>query len=546
MKRFVVIVGIIVGVLIVAALLLPLFINVDSFRPEVESKLSTALGRTVKIGKIQASFFSGGAEASNIAISDDPAFNKGPFLQASSLQIGLQWMPLIFSRQLKVNSLTVKKPDILLIKNNAGKWNFSSLGNSAAKPKTEKSNDPAPAFSVDTFQIEDGKIRIAQSTGRGPGKEHVYDKVNLLAHNISMTSAIPFTLSAATPGGGALEMQGQAGPVNSADSARTPLDAKVTLEHADLGTSGLFDPSSGLGGVLDFDGNIKSDGRQLHSQGKAKANGLRLVKSGSPARQPVNLDYKSDYNLETESGDVNTNVHTGGSVANANGTFSSRGESTIAHLKVVGKGMAVNDIEGLLPAFGVMLPSGASLQGGTINTNLDAEGPLDHLVITGPVDISNTHLNGYNLSSKLGAIAAFTGLHPSTDTLIQTFSSGLRVAPEGLRADNLMLDVPSIGQLTGNGVIGNNNSLDFKMLLKLASGSGGLLGQLGNISTAAQNRGIPFLIQGTTSNPAFLPAVGSLANSLKSGLQGGQQQDQTQSGGLGGLLGNILNKKKKP
>src|SRR5438270_3609022 len=137
MKRLWIILGIILGVIILAVLLVPLFINVDSFRPEIESKLSAALGRTVHIGKIQASLFSGGAEASNISISDDPAFNQGAFLQASSLEIGLKWLPLIFSRQLKVSSLTVKNPDILLVRNRAGKWNFSSLGNSASKSNTK-------------------------------------------------------------------------------------------------------------------------------------------------------------------------------------------------------------------------------------------------------------------------------------------------------------------------------------------------------------------------------------------------------------------------
>jgi AsmA protein len=171
--------------------------------------------------------------------------------------------------------------------------------------------------------------------------------------------------------------------------------------------------------------------------------------------------------------------------------------------------------------------------------NLNAEGPFDHLVITGPVNISGTHLAGYNLASKLGAIAAFTGLQASSDTLIQTFSSGLRVAPEGIRADNLVLEVPSIGTLLGNGVVGSNNSLDFKMLAKLAGG-GGLLGKITNISGSSQNNGIPFLIKGTTSNPVFLPALGNLAGNALQNLPGAGQGQQ----GLGGLLGGILNKKK--
>ena len=47
MKRLLIIVASIVGVLIVAALLVPLFINVDSFRPNLEKSLSTALNRDV-------------------------------------------------------------------------------------------------------------------------------------------------------------------------------------------------------------------------------------------------------------------------------------------------------------------------------------------------------------------------------------------------------------------------------------------------------------------------------------------------------------------
>src|SRR5215471_1538092 len=475
MKRFLVIVGIIVGVILVVLLLVPLFVNVDSFRPEVEKKLSEALGRQVQIGKISASFFSGGAGADNISISDDPAFNKGPFIQASALQIGLEWMPLIFSRQLRISSLTLKNPDILLLKNGAGKWNYSSLGNSAQSAKTRseapaKSSSSSADFSVDKLHIQNGKIRVAQLTGRSVGKEHAYEKVDLTARNISLHSVIPFTLSAVTPGGGSLEVQGQAGPLDSQDAAKTPFDARLTLQHADLAASGLFDPA--LAGVVDFDGTVKSDGKRLVSSGKAKASSLRLVKGGSPSRKPVTLDYKSEYGLDSDAGTVNANVHTGNSTANANGTLNARGESTIAHVKLEGKNMAVNDVEGLLPAFGVNLPSGATLQGGVINMSLNAEGPLDRLVIDGPVNISGTHLSGFNLTSKLAAIAAFTGIKSSNDTLIQTFSSALRVAPEGLRADNILLDMPAIGQITGSGAISNNQALDFKMLLKLVNGGG--------------------------------------------------------------------------
>lgn len=559
MKRLLVISGIVIAVLLLIVILVPLFINVDSFRPDLEKKLSAALNRNVQIGKLDASILSGGASASQITIADDPAFNKGPFLRASSVKVGVELMPLIFHKQLKVTSITVQKPEITLLKNAAGKWNYSTLGAAKQQAGTEPAGKSAPEISVAKFEIADGTVRVGHSSGHAAGKESVYQNVNIVARDISATTPMPFTLSAELPAGGKLELEGTAGPLNQTNAAKSPLDAKITLKHVDLAATGFVDASSGLGGVLDFDGQVKSDGHRVHSEGKAKADGLKVVKGAQPAKQPVSFDYKSDYALDSESGTVNANLHTGNSLTNAAGTLSAKGEDTVANLKIQGKNMAVNDVEGLLPAFGVVLPSGASLQGGNINMDLNAQGPLDRLVIDGPLSITGTHLSGYNLASKLGALAAFTGGKAgSTDTLIQTLSSGLRMSPEGLRADNIVLDVPSLGMLTGNGVIANDSSLDFKMSLKLTGGANNLLGSLTGVSMSSQSKGIPFLITGKTSNPVFRPALGEgvkgdLQNSLMQAIGGNkdnnqnnaQSQDQKQSlkDALGGLLGG---KKKKP
>lgn len=551
MKRLLIVAGIVVAVLVVAALAIPLFINVDTFRPELEKRLSAVLNRPVQIGKLEASIFHGGATAENISIADDPAFNKGPFLQASSLTVGLRLIPLILSREINVTSITVEKPDIVLLRNAAGKWNYSSLGSHASPAAKAPASGSAPTdFSIDKFEIAGGKVRVGQSSGHAVTRERVYQNVNLTARNISLSSVMPFTLNAATPGGGALDLEGQFGPLNRDDSDRTPLDAKIKLAHADLGATGFVDPSSGLGGTLDFDGTVKSDGKQLRSEGKAHASGLRLVKGASESRAPVQLDYRSTYALASDTGTLNADVHTGKSIATASGTVEARGEDSIAHLKLQGKNMAVNDVEGLLPAFGVVLPSGASLQGGVINMDLAAEGPLDRLVITGPLNVSGTHLSGYNLGSKLKVLSALTGIHPSEDTLIQTLSSGMRVAPEGIRADNIVLDIPDIGSFTGNGVIGNNNALDFHLILKLSNTSGNMLGALGGFTALAQKEGIPFMIQGKTSNPVFLPGGGgSLKNTLQNALLPQSQSNSTnqkgqQPQGVQGLLDEILKKKK--
>jgi AsmA protein len=545
MKRLLIIAGIVVGVVVLGLVLAPLFINVDSFRPDLEQRVSAALNRPVTIGKLEASIFSGGASAENISIADDPAFNKGPFLHASSLKVGLRLFPLIFSRQLSVTSITVEKPEIVLLRNAAGKWNYSSVGAATPQTNAPATSASAPNFSVDTFEILDGKVSIGQGGARGAGKEREYQSVHLLAHNISFSSAMPFTLTAATPGSGSLKVEGTAGPLDREDSARTPLDAQITLEHLDLGATGFLDASSGLGGKLDFDGKIHSDGHKMHAEGKAMGDGLILVKGGAPAHAPVSLDYTGEYSLESNTGGITANVHTGKSTATAAGTVDAHTQDVIAHLKLQGKDMAMNDVAALFPALGIVLPSGASIQGGVANVDMTAEGPLDRLVIAGPLTISNTHLMGYKLNEKLGALAALSGIKSSDDTLIQTAASAVRVAPEGLRADNIVIDVPSIGSLTGNGTINSSNVMDFQMVMKLSSAVGNVLGSVGTLVSGGKNQGIPFVIQGKTSNPEFRPSFGGgKGGGLQNTLLGGGK-DGGQQGGLGGILGG-LGKKKKP
>ncbi|HYX69797.1 MAG TPA: AsmA family protein [Terriglobales bacterium] len=551
-KKTWIVIAVIAGVIVLALIALPLLANVDSFRPVIQSQLTSALGREVTIGHLSLSLMAGGITADDITIADDPAFSNTPFLHAKSLDVGVDLWPMLFSRSLKVNSLTLEEPEVTLLHSSAGPWNFSSLGNTsapAAKPgKKGRAAPAAPAapssssanFSVGKLKIVNGKITVGQP---GRGARRTYENVNLEASNISYDSVIPFTLDAVTPGGGKLNVEGKAGPINREDTAQTPLEATTKIEHMDLGATGFLDPSSGIAGILDYTGSVKSDGKTAHSQGTATVDKLKAVKSGQPARAPVKLNYATDYDFKREAGTLTQgDVRFGASAAKLSGSYNSRGESTVVNMNLRGDGLPVGDVEGVLPAFGVVLPPGSRLEGGTANANLNLQGPLDHLVITGPVNVNNTRLAGFNLGSKMSGLAALAGIRAGgADTIIQSMSSTLRVAPEGIRADNLNIVVPDIGTMTGGGTIGANNALNFKMAAKLING-GGLVGGMGQILSMGQQKSggaIPFLIQGTTSAPIFVPDVaGQLTNTVGApaqgvggilgGLFGGKQQQQTQ------------------
>ena len=66
MKRILKIVGIVVVVILLVVIALPFLVNVNSFRPKLESELSTALGREVKVGNLSLSILSGSVSAEDL------------------------------------------------------------------------------------------------------------------------------------------------------------------------------------------------------------------------------------------------------------------------------------------------------------------------------------------------------------------------------------------------------------------------------------------------------------------------------------------------
>ena len=437
-------IGIVLLVLLAAIIALPFFLDVNQFKPELQSKLSSALGREVSVGKLKLSLLSGNVAVEEISIADNPSFSRSPFVNAQSLKVGIELKPLIFSKSIRITGITLDHPSITLIRSPSGQWNFSDLGG-GSEPKATSSglSGQSNGFSGEAVSIQQLKITGGQITivnGRQQSKPSVYNNVDILANDLSYTTAFPFSLTASMPGQGTLKLEGKAGPFNKQDMLMTPLSAELVVKHFDLIASGFVEPGSGLAGLVDFSGSVTSDGRQVRSKGSASVDKLQLLKSGSPAGKPVSLQYSVDYDLARQSGNLSdATVGYEKAIARLSGNYEMRGSDLTMKMTLHGDNMPVQDLTALLPAFGITLPKGASLQGGFLNSNLTAEGPIERLITTGTAEISNTSLVGFDLSGKMAPLAALAGLKSSQSTEIEKFSAVLRLAPEGIQVSNLLL-----------------------------------------------------------------------------------------------------------
>ncbi len=530
-------------VLVVLCIALPFFIDANQFRPTVETELSTVLQRQVKIGNLKFSLFSGSLTADNLAVADDPAFSHSPFLTAQSFRVGVELVPLIFSKALHVTRLTIEKPAVILLRNPAGKWNYSSLGGAGSS----NAGGASPDLAIKKLELKDGRVAVGSTTSP---KQSVYEQVNLEATDVALNSQFPVRLSAGLPGGGSLNVAGKAGPLDRTDASLTPVTAKLEIKGLDLARTGFIDPASGIAGTLDLNSDVASASGQAQAKGTANLQKLQMVKGGSPAGTSIAVDFNTTYDLRRSSGTLNQGVvKIGTAVADLSGTFQTQADSTRIDMKLTGQNMPVKDIESVLPAAGITLPSGASLQQGTANANLNAAGPVDKLVTTGNVGVFNAVLAGFDLGSKLSSLSAFTGVKPGSGTTsIQKLTTNLRAAPEGTQFTSLLMVLPGIGQFTGNGTISNpGNVLNFKMVATL-SATGGVLNVVGGM-TGNKSEQIPFDIQGTTSDPKFVPNVGGMAGSMVGSqvgnILGGSKSKGQSSGGIEGAIGGLFGKKSK-
>jgi AsmA protein len=572
MGRTLKIVGIVIVVLILLVVIAPFLIPVNHFRPEIEEQASAALGRKVEVGNLSLSLFSGALGADNLSIADDPKFSTAPFLTAKSVNVGVEVMPLILSKTLNVTSIVIDAPQVSLIRNAAGDWNYSTLGASptkaqaqaapasapaapapqaakpAATPGAPASGAP-PAFTVQKLELKNGQITVSSV---GNAKKSNYSNVNVTASNVSLVSKFPVTVTADLPGGGNFKVDGNAGPVNETNSVLTPLDAKLTVSSLNLASTGFLDPSAGLGGILDLTGNIDSQNGSASTKGSAKLSKALLVAGGSPSTEPITVDFNTKYDLLKNTGVLNPSVLKIGTAAlNLSGTYEVPAAGTVLHIKVDGQSLPAKDLQAFLPAIGVNLPKGASLQQGTLSTNLNVNGPTDKLVTNGNVGLFGAKLAGFDLGSKLSSVSALTGIKTGQDLSIEKLTSNLRIAPDGIQADNFNAVMPQLGTVVGGGTVNAKNQLDFKMAASVsdslltaspvAAGAGALLGQVmggGATKCKGGTTTVPFQIQGTTADPKFIPDVGGLAAGLLKSQLGGGCAGGPAAGGQN-ALGNI-------
>ena len=367
----------------------------------------------------------------------------------------------------------------------------------------------------------------ALSSVPAAGKPFACSDVNLTVQHLSFTQSFPMELSLKVAGGGSLSLKGTAGPVAQNDTSLTPFQASLEIKHFDPLAAGAIEPSDGISMLADFSAQVTSSGGNLTTTGKIAAAQLKLARNGSPAPQPVDIDFNLSDNLSSRTGKVNDiTVHTGAVAVHIAGDFRHDSDEAVLNLHLSAPNLPVDQVEQLLPAAGVMLPSGSRLKGGTLSAQLAVTGPVNAITIAGPVELDNSQLSGFDLGSKIQGINPIGGTSGGTE--IQKLSADVNNSPQGTRLSNIDAEIPKIGSATGEGTVSPSGELNFQLNAKIAAFSavggavsntvGGLFGKSSNSGSKSSSGGIPLTITGTASNPSIHAEMGKMLKNAASGI----------------------------
>ena len=237
-----IVVGSLVALVIVALLVIPMFVDVQEYKPEIEKKVSEMTGRTFTInGDLKLSLFPWvGLAFSDLHLGNPPGFQEKDLLSIESFEMKVKLIPLI-SKHIQVKRFIVEGLRLVLEKNKGGQVNWEGLGKPSPETAPETPDEQGEAFSIEgltvgEFSVKKGSILWIDGA-KGERKE--ISDVTLQMKDVSLDQPVQFAFSAKLDGNH-MELKGKVGPLGKTpDEGNIPLDLTLkTLKTLVVGIKG--------------------------------------------------------------------------------------------------------------------------------------------------------------------------------------------------------------------------------------------------------------------------------------------------------------------
>jgi uncharacterized protein involved in outer membrane biogenesis len=224
--RMLVIVGCIFAALI---LLAPLLFNLNQYRPEIISYFEQSTGKKVEIERLSMSFVPETTiHVDGFGVQSPPLFPPSYIIEVPRADAVVDFWALLH-RKVVVKSLTLEGPEINLVSDPDGPWNFEN-------PETKNSKNLFPLNIIDKVVIHRGQLTVSNllpSDAAGP--------VFLEAHDITSELDTVDVAAIVNPASPSLKGQGtwNAARLRFGAVETTNVEAKFRLESREISFTSL-------------------------------------------------------------------------------------------------------------------------------------------------------------------------------------------------------------------------------------------------------------------------------------------------------------------
>ena len=406
MRKLIIAIAAVVVLLVAVMLSLPYFIDINQHRGQIQAQLQSSLHRPVQFGALSLGVFPLRIEAQNVVIGEDPRFRTNvPFAQVSEMDISLKLLPLL-TKSIEMEGLIFKRPKIELIKDAAGAWNVSSLGQATAQSAPPAQPAPAKAaapsggasYAIEQLKIIDGQVAVTDLQKREP--RAVYDHIDLTMKDFAPNKPFEIELAAHVPGRGAetLSLEGKVGPLNQAQILATPFDGKLKLDEVSLAGAQKFLNAAALEGsdaMLSGATDLVNSGGKMSAKGSLKINDA--VVHNVAVGYTINTDFDITDDLANDSLQIKQgDVKLGSTPLSVSGTLNAHATPSLADLNITTKDASIEDAARLAAAFGVAFSPNAKISG-KLTANVRVQGPANNLALNGTVNGRNLEVTGKDI-----------------------------------------------------------------------------------------------------------------------------------------------------
>jgi uncharacterized protein involved in outer membrane biogenesis len=579
-----VLVGVFV-VLLLIALAVPHFLNVDRYRDTIADALAKQTGRKVTLGAIRARILPGvGVTLDSFHIGNPPGFPIGDLIGADEIRVNVALAPLLHGI-IHVNSVDVVRPKLTLLTDSSGKDNYTFTSETAAKTpeKTPASGGPSSGMTldqIDSINLTGAEIVVGNVIRGAVAPLSDTKGISITLHNFAVSPMrMHDWLAESNLSGVTLALSGWKQPIAFRTGKFTLAGGKLDAQFvADLATAAdikgtvnvpdfehpqvNFEMSSSqldIDRLIDVAGNGPS-GPPSSERSKPAAD-PPAGKSELVARGHINVEKITTKPYTVGPANVEIRVYTDRaelwpiSMGMYGGTLqlSSRVDRLTEPARFTANVQIRNlDVAKVLD----VSPAARGKMGGTGELDLQLLGSLSDtwkktLSGTGKFAVRNGHLPGVNLAGAAESVMKMAGV--GGDTPFSVLQGDIAIADQRVSSKQIHLD-SSAGIVDLKGSLGMDSTLDYQGVATVspatALGSGAVGSLVGGLVGSRVGKiTVPFALGGTIENPKVeqgksMPSFGAPTTATGSAPSGAPSNQTVTPENAVDTLRNLFNKKK--